>query len=515
NNNAYLVMPFIEGGTLKQFLGSPIPFQQAAQMLIPIANALESAHQMGIIHRDVKPANILITANGSPMLSDFGIAKILQRNEDEPTTSLTGTGVGIGTPEYMSPEQGQGLPVDGRTDVYSLGIVFYEMVAGRKPFRADTPLAVLYKHVNEPLPPIRQYVPHIPNQVESLITVALAKDPASRFASMKAMATALGSLMTLPSLNPASSNVNSGSQPDLESDRDTFDNFNTLPTQDDQSPVDIEHENPLSKNKTVWIWLACIVGLFLVISGIVLSGKFIPGSSPTVSETSGSSSSTQNPIRFTSPPSDGFTPTTGNTHPTPTNQPTPVPTYYPLTNCGPSRLQVGDSVYVSMGGTHNDIRTDPDTHPSDNTIVESYQGDILQIISGPECDASGSHWVMWQVRTSDGNVGWTPESDGTNFWLTPLDTYPACSGALMSRLHPGDHAQVSNNGVASTMRQDPNTSAEIIDFLSPGLTVEILAGPTCSDGYVWFQVQSDQSTTSGWTVESDSTSYWLIPIVVP
>jgi len=127
------------------------------------------------------------------MLSDFGIAKILDIEE---THTLTGTGVGIGTPEYMSPEQGIGQGIDARADIYSLGIVFYELITGRRPYTADTPMAVIIKHINEPLPSPRQFVPDLPEKVERVILRALAKDPKNRYPDMGAFATALESLVS-------------------------------------------------------------------------------------------------------------------------------------------------------------------------------------------------------------------------------------------------------------------------------------------------------------------------------
>ncbi len=128
----YLVMEYLSGGTLKRRTESaqPMPWEQAVDILIPVAEALNYAHEKNIIHRDVKPSNILLNDTGLPMLTDFGIAKIM---EEDVTMDLTGTSVGIGTPEYMAPEQGLGKPADARTDIYSLGIVFYELITGRKP----------------------------------------------------------------------------------------------------------------------------------------------------------------------------------------------------------------------------------------------------------------------------------------------------------------------------------------------------------------------------------------------
>jgi peptide/nickel transport system substrate-binding protein len=187
----YLVMEYLPGGTLKPRLGKPVPWQEASKILAPIARALSAAHEHKILHRDVKPSNILLTEGGEPMLSDFGVAKMLEADQ---SLELTGTGVGIGTPEYMAPEQGLGKPADYRSDVYSLGIVFYELVVGRNPYKADTPLAVLLKHVSEPLPRPRDTIRDLPEAVERVLFKALAKKPEDRFQDMATFAQALENL---------------------------------------------------------------------------------------------------------------------------------------------------------------------------------------------------------------------------------------------------------------------------------------------------------------------------------
>jgi len=168
-------------------LGRPLPWQDSFRLLLPVARALQFSHQQGIIHRDVKPSNILITLSGEPMLSDFGIAKLL---ESEGSTALTGTGVGIGTPEYMAPEQWVGK-TSPQSDLYSLGVVLYEMVTGRKPYTADTPAAILLKQANEPLPRPRQSVPDLPERVEKVILKTLAKKPEGRYQSLEEFSSAL------------------------------------------------------------------------------------------------------------------------------------------------------------------------------------------------------------------------------------------------------------------------------------------------------------------------------------
>ena len=194
-NSPYLVLEYLCGGTLKDRLGKPMPWQKAAQILTPVARALEYAHEHQVIHRDVKPSNILLSEKGLPMLTDFGIAKLL---ETEETQTLTGTGMGVGTPEYMSPEQALGKEVDGRTDIYSLGIILYEMVTARKPYIADTPLAVVLKQVSDPLPKPSIFAPDLPPRIEQLLVKVLAKSPDDRFENANAFAIALEELQTNP-----------------------------------------------------------------------------------------------------------------------------------------------------------------------------------------------------------------------------------------------------------------------------------------------------------------------------
>jgi len=188
----YLVMPYLPGGTLKERLGQPIPWREAARLLISIAEALDFAHSQNMIHRDVKPSNILLTQRGQPMLTDFGIAKILDLEE---TADLTGTGMGIGTPEYMAPEQWTGK-TSTQSDQYALGVVLYEMLTGRKPYTADTPAAILLKQATEPLPRPSQFARDLPEKVERLLLKVLARNPADRYPSIGEFATALESALT-------------------------------------------------------------------------------------------------------------------------------------------------------------------------------------------------------------------------------------------------------------------------------------------------------------------------------
>jgi len=188
-NHPYLVMEFIPEGTLKDWLtGQPIPWQKSAQLLSRVARSLETAHSQGVIHRDVKPANILMANGKDPLLADFGIAKLIEGNEE--VTQLTDTGAGIGTPDYMAPEQADG-DSDERSDIYALGVIFYQMVTGRLPYEADTPMGVMLKKMTEPLPRPTHFVQEIPAFVENVLLRALAPDPHYRYTNMGEFADAL------------------------------------------------------------------------------------------------------------------------------------------------------------------------------------------------------------------------------------------------------------------------------------------------------------------------------------
>ncbi len=180
----YLVMPYVKGGTLKEKMSAgKLSQQEIINYLRQMADALDYAHSEGIIHRDVKPANMLLDDRGRLYLGDFGIAKALEGAE-----GLTRTGVGVGTPEYMAPEQAQGR-ADSRSDLYALGIILYQMLTGRVPFSGNSTVEVLMKHLQDPLPmlPLRSATPPLPPRVETIIQKALAKNPNERYGSGRAM----------------------------------------------------------------------------------------------------------------------------------------------------------------------------------------------------------------------------------------------------------------------------------------------------------------------------------------
>lgn len=181
----YIVMEYVQGRSLREVIQTegPLSPQRAAEIAADVCAALHLAHQQGIVHRDIKPANITISPTGQTKVMDFGIA----RQSQDSGQTVTQTGTVIGTAAYLSPEQAQGLPVDARSDVYSTGIVLYEMLTGDVPFKADTSVAVAYKHVKEdPIPP-RRLNREVPSGLDAVAMKALAKNPDNRYETAEEM----------------------------------------------------------------------------------------------------------------------------------------------------------------------------------------------------------------------------------------------------------------------------------------------------------------------------------------
>jgi serine/threonine protein kinase len=200
----YFVMRFMTGGSLTERMKQgAMTIQEVAHLFKRLAPALDEAHAKGIIHRDLKPGNILFDQYGEPYISDFGIAKIAATQ-----TNVTGSAI-VGTPAYMSPEQAQGEGIDGRSDIYGLGVILFELLSGQQPYHGDTPMSVVIKHITEPVPNILDIKPGLPPSTETIIAKAMAKDRDQRFPTVKTLAEALEA-------------VAQGDTPDLENSNRTL-----------------------------------------------------------------------------------------------------------------------------------------------------------------------------------------------------------------------------------------------------------------------------------------------------
>jgi len=173
----YIVMSFIKSGTLADLIKTRrFSLAEIREIISQVGSALGYAHARGMVHRDVKPSNVLIDESGNCLLTDFGLARMI-----ESTSHLTSSGAIMGTPAYMSPEQGAGTKIDKRSDIYSLGVILFELLTGRVPYTAETPVAVVFKHIQDPLPSVRKYNATLSTEVEMVLYKALAKNPEDRY----------------------------------------------------------------------------------------------------------------------------------------------------------------------------------------------------------------------------------------------------------------------------------------------------------------------------------------------
>lgn len=354
----YIVMVYVPGGTLKQWLGKPIPWKEAVQMILPIARALEYVHEHNIINRDVKPSNILMTNKGQPMLSDFGLVKLFGENaKGEASTSLTSSGTGLGTPDYMAPEQWTG-EATALSDMYSLGVVLYEMITGYRPYAADTPAGVLLKQATESLPLPKNYVPDLPENVEAVLLKVLAKKPEDRYASVEAFADELENLLTGREVTATSIKT--------EQLREMMTGKVEFPRPDKTISV---KKRGLS---LLWVGL-CGVGLLALVGGFLAFSKpgfFSPAS--TATETSlPEPTFTMQPLTATLPP---------------TGLPTSLPTDTPAPTMMSSPEEVTDwknvpMRYVPAGEftMGSDDTGDVNSRPAHSVFVEAFYIDMYEV----------------------------------------------------------------------------------------------------------------------------------------
>ncbi len=407
DDTPYLVMEYIQGGTLSQKLtGKPMDWQTSARLLAQVARALESAHQQSIIHRDVKPANILISNDRELLLSDFGIAKLIAG--DEETVDLTGSGVGIGTPQYMAPEQGFGSS-DERSDVYSLGVIYYEMVTGHKPFEADTPMAIMLKKNTEPLPRPTQYNKALPEYVENVLIKSLARDPNHRYVDMGTFARALENL--------ASQNSTEDETPNLGNE------FENTKTAEQTVP------EKTSKKYLLRSGIGCIALFFFIVIGAggFLAGKyFLSSRDPT--DTPASSYLT---TFVTATP--GIFPNTNNpTRVTETPTPTSAPVFTSKTNgqwiAFNSRMSGNENIYlIDIQGNNLTELTKSTAHD----LYPSWSPDGSQIVyqtnEGGDPELAVIDIATKEIRKitsntcSDWGPSWSPDGE----WFT---FYSDCDG---------------------------------------------------------------------------------------
>jgi basic membrane protein A len=284
----YIVMPFVQSGTLAELLQKrQQSLPEVRRIMTQLGDALSYAHTRGMIHRDIKPSNVLIDERGNCLLTDFGLARMA-----ESATKITSSGTVMGTPAYMSPEQGAGSTIDHRSDIYSLGIIFYEMVTGRVPYIAETPIAVVFKHIQDPLPSARKLNPNLPEAVELVLLKALAKQPEDRYqtaeefvkAIQRAVPEGISPEVGIPPT--ASSDVETVIAPPISAgaaDRTEVKPVSSARTVESQAPAEFRRaatESRPPRRYPVWaaagIGMVALVGTVIVVLVSALNAKDTP-----------------------------------------------------------------------------------------------------------------------------------------------------------------------------------------------------------------------------------------------
>ena len=379
----YLVMRYLEAGTLKERMAQgPLSLSDINRVVGQVGSALDYAHRMGVVHRDVKPANILMDAEGDTFLTDFGLAKML-----ESSAQLTETGVGIGTPTYMSPEQGQAQKVDSRTDVYSLGVILYEMVTGRAPYEAETPLAVVLKHITEPLPLPRSIQPDLPEEVERVILRALAKEPDDRYQTAGEMVRALDAAVRAAE---AAARTEPGAAARAEP---AVTKVAGPPAEGAlaRAVAGVRKALPAGWGRVaVWVAVGIItlVALFLVLSRVPLKVQISGGQLEVVRVVKGTATQAA-AIGLVDTPT--HTPTAAPTHisaPTPTNTPTPAPTPIPslsgrVTDAATGQGVGGARIEVQLAGHDGWDYSATTTSDGSYAIFDLPTGDYVVRVTAP------------------------------------------------------------------------------------------------------------------------------------
>ncbi len=434
DNLAYLVMPYLSGGSLREVLQrqGTLSLEETATYLNQAASALDYAHAEGVVHRDLKPANFLLASDGRLVLADFGIARIME--DTSSGSGLTSTGMIIGTPEYMAPEMVNGEDIDYRADIYELGVVIFQMLSGNVPFRGNTPIVVITKHMQESLPSLHQLKPIIPVAVDAVIQKATAKNREDRYTSVSAFAQDFRRAIIQPSAPPYVPYVVDRPNtsitlppPEPTVAQVTQRQFNTPPQQ--QSGIYYNQGNPSSQQfnpygeyqqpiystyntppmtppyqapakssyRPLVIILSILIALVLIVGGIsagILLNKNPQGSAGGVTPTPAS----------TGQPTVGATATQApSPTPSPTKQPTVAPTATLKPTAGP---------------------TQPATVPVGGLLYTTAR-------PGNGCDTSGGKWMNYngiQVTCQDGNSVVTNPSqtlNGTFLTNIPAQQYPS------------------------------------------------------------------------------------------
>lgn len=502
----YMVMRYMVGGSLASKLSEgSLSLPDCQRILARVAEALDFAHSKGVIHRDLKPGNILFDEKGEPCVSDFGIAKLMSSR----TTELT-KGTIVGTPAYMSPEQAKGEPLDGRSDVYALGVILFEMLAGKLPYTAETPTGVMMKHIIEPVPKLTDAKVPLPVGVQTVIEIALAKYPADRFKTCANLVSAFNaSLQGKTVMMPSSASGKTGVENTSKKDPQTLNKSALKPSESQMmtgaSPNQLRGgvntsnyvgvattapsvQSKPKSNKGLIVGLAalgaaCIIGG----AGLVIGG--LTGWLPNVFQgTSNQIFSSGTSISGTTPGtpvSIVITNTTGATNTLPVNtttNPTSAPTLI-LPNVVPNLSTSVANATVTLTPIANNLgggATSPTTAPAASSTTRP----APTVTSPPPPTRTSVPPTSTPTSPPPPTATFTPIPPS----VTPHDPLACKPGFVWREAYAGDKVCVTpatrsqalaDNAAAVSRRAPPNTA------------VPLPYGPdTCIGGYVWREARA-------------------------
>lgn len=451
----YIAMQYIPGGSLREKLeelaerNKLLTTEQVLNIMRQLAIALGIAHQAKVIHRDLKPGNILIRPDGMPVLVDLGIAAV------QSSAKLTHTGGFVGTPAYMSPEQFRGQPVDGRSDLYSLGIIFYELFAGNRPFDAEDITAIMYKHVHEEPVPLHRLRPDLTPQTLAIVETLLKKEPEQRFQTAEHLVSAIdraiaaeGGLGPNPQATQVLTRLDDGS---LISRGGALRAGSSAST----SPASVPVQQP-GRQFPIPLWV--IFSIVVLVGGL---GAFI----------------LLQPNNRAEPSVIDLTPVIS-----------PEAAITVLFETESEQIAVDATDEVTLEPTQEAAQ--PTWTPQPTVAAET-----------PEATLSPTE----------------PSAAVATNLPTAIPTPLVCVGASPTRLSVGGNARVANYQI--NVRTGPGTNFGVENTLLPGRLVEIIGGPECNDGQLWYEILSEPFTNTagervqvtGWSVEESGDTYFLEP----
>ena len=498
----YIVMEYADGGSLDQLIGDPMSVEEVIGYLAGIANALDYAHARGIVHRDVKPQNILLNEQTHCMLSDFGIARVMSAS-----THLTQTGMGVGTPAYMSPEQARGEEVDGRSDQYSFAVMVYKMLSGRLPFSGTTPYLIVNQHISDPPPPLSGMDEPLATRLNMVLFRALSKDPDLRFGTVSEFVEALGAAADdtisddvllqkygyagaeqtiVPStLNRARQPIATGRVAVDVPEKDVLVRHVVHPRVDS----DLELRTNGEKSRKWWLAGAAFLLMALIIGGLAV---WATPASPI--------DGNQNEKSITE--SDGLVSTTPASIATSASIPTPILTVTTLPVDTASVIEntkpysqtkfIADVIYVSF------LRSGPSVH---SQILETFY-------TNHEVEILGRYkrWYKVKAETKDNDdiVGWVLGTDLSRPVLDPPTTVSA----------GGTRATTTRD--TKTWQGPDSTMYPQAGELPRGTTVDVVGKFTNSAGELWYQLADGSWIWSIWvTAETPDDIPDIIPAITP